>query len=489
MNAFDYKGLVQYKKCLVNNHARLKAAKLEHEISNTATMGVLIRKLPIQEAVEYQKYLSEQSIADQSRPFPHFIKWLEKAGASWELLAASGTGVKGKSGGVQVHHSFYGAEEDGSVKTKRACYKCGEEGHLKKDCTRKDSKVNGGGKGSRSSSVRKPRDPPKHRKHHCAFHRDATDRYCVTWSCPSIKYTPYSERIKLLKANGDCETCCGDCPKNDCLAKVKRVCGGGKDGRGCGTNHIGHELWCSNAKLCFAITEETVMRATNENKDGVLLQLMKIPSVDGSAPFETVLWDTACSGQFVREKHAKEKGFQSKKQHLRVVTLGGVVKEIDSIIYDCKIKDLQGNVHEFFAHGLEQITGSLNTALGEKLMRQLFPNLVGGYKMCGAEHVDYLIGLGKASWQPERTIRATGGGDFWVWQNRFGSCVGGSHPLVGNYVARSDSLFTVLKVVDISTRHQETLKIPTCTTFKAMISPLDAEDFFKRELSYYCLFG
>ena len=49
---FDYKGLVAYKKILVNNHARLKASNLEHEMSNTATMGVLLRKFPIHEAVE-----------------------------------------------------------------------------------------------------------------------------------------------------------------------------------------------------------------------------------------------------------------------------------------------------------------------------------------------------------------------------------------------------------------------------------------------------
>ena len=57
---FDYKGLVAYKKILVNNHARLKASNLEHEMSNTAVMGVLLRKFPIHEAVEWQKFLSEQ---------------------------------------------------------------------------------------------------------------------------------------------------------------------------------------------------------------------------------------------------------------------------------------------------------------------------------------------------------------------------------------------------------------------------------------------
>ena len=129
ISQFDYKGLVQYKKILTNNHARLKAAGLEHEMSNTAAMGTLIRKFPIQEAVEFQKYLSEQSKEEQKSPFPSFIAWLEKAGSSWELLTAAGTGVKSK-GSVQVHHTFYGEEDDSQNKGKKTCYKCGKEGHL-----------------------------------------------------------------------------------------------------------------------------------------------------------------------------------------------------------------------------------------------------------------------------------------------------------------------------------------------------------------------
>ena len=110
IGAYDYKALVSYKKCLVNNYTRLKASSLDHEMSNTAAMGVLIRKFPIMEAVEWQKFFSRQNKAEQSKPFPSFIMWLNEAGASWELLAASGTGMKGKSGAVQVHHTFYGEE-------------------------------------------------------------------------------------------------------------------------------------------------------------------------------------------------------------------------------------------------------------------------------------------------------------------------------------------------------------------------------------------
>ena len=159
ISQFDYKGLVQYKKILTNNHARLKAAGLEHEMSNTAAMGTLIRKFPIQEAVEFQKYLSEQSKEEQKSPFPSFIAWLDKAGSSWELLTAAGTGVKSK-GSVQVHHTFYGEEDDSQNKGKKTCYKCGKEGHLKRDCRQKDQKNIGGGKVS-ANGLRKTRNPPE----------------------------------------------------------------------------------------------------------------------------------------------------------------------------------------------------------------------------------------------------------------------------------------------------------------------------------------
>jgi len=101
--------------------------------------------------------------------------------------------------------------------------------------------------------------------------------------------------------------------------------------------------------------------------------------------------------------------------------------------------------------------------------------------MCGAPTVDYLIGLSKASWQPQRMLKSEGGGDFWMWQNNFGTCIGVSHPWVGTYVTRSDTFYTVLKVIETNSVYTDSLRVPTCSSYLVKSSPAEAEDFFCAE--------
>ena len=138
----------------------------------------------------------------------------------------------------------------------------------------------------------------------------------------------------------------------------------------------------------------------------MLLQIMKIPSIDSNQSHETVLWDSACTEYFVRHDHARKMNFRYHERRLTVTTLGGHVREIDGVIYECKIKDQKGRIYEFNAHGLDEITGELGHPLGREIMRKLFPNIIGGHTLSSASRVDYLIGLGKASWQPQRKQRA-----------------------------------------------------------------------------------
>ena len=84
-------------------------------------------------------------------------------------------------------------------------------------------------------------------------------------------------------------------------------------------------------------------------EDNILLQVMKIPWLDGKDGYQPVLWDTACSGIFVRTKHAEMIGFPCQKKRLHVRTLGGDEKEIDSKIFACQIKDLKGQIYQLKA--------------------------------------------------------------------------------------------------------------------------------------------
>ena len=207
------------------------------------------------------------------------MKWLKKNGSSWDLLAAQGTGAK--SGGGN-RNNYLGGQVGGG-QGDNSCFGCGETDHYKRDCPKRGLRLGGGAANRREPTDRKPRDPPSHRKFHYALHKGEEGRWCLSHKCMPLKKLPFGERIKLLKENGDCGKCCGDCPPNKCKLSRPWVCGGEKDGQGCGKNHEGHELFCCEAKLCFSaisttiIKKEVTLESAVDEEDSSLLQIMKIP--------------------------------------------------------------------------------------------------------------------------------------------------------------------------------------------------------------------
>ena len=434
----DYKGLISFTDTLENNFNRLKCMSLEHEMSNTTTMSSVLVKFPRSVAEKWSEHLITMDKGAKARPFPALIDWLITQKQIWENVDALNIPKSGR-----LTTSFFGDGNQGpGVKN---CYQCGQDGHLQRNCpNRKPNGGGGGGGGGSGGNDKKTPKKPTVKKFWCAFHRDDATKRCSSINCQDLRRCDATKRIKLLKDNGDCIHCVGDHKPDDCSRKG-RICGGGKDDRGCTQTHCLNELFCQNAK-CFSVTviQEVHSVGTDDaDSEGVVLLIMNV-RVTKNGIFASVFWDLGCSSNFVREAFAKQMGFTGKEEHLCVTTLGNVTTDYHVITYTCYLLDVNGEVHEFKAYGMESITGAL-TRISEGTIKKLFPRLPHNFvsKLLRKSKVDFLIGMKHPSWHPDKVERSQEGGDIWLHRGDFGTCVGGRHSDINEGTRRSDNLFSV----------------------------------------------
>ena len=80
--------------------------------------------------------------------------------------------------------------------------------------------------------------------------------------------------------------------------------------------------------------------------------------------------------------------------------------------------------------------------------------------------VDYLVGLDEAGLQPIRGHKAKGGGEFYVWKNSFGRCIGGRHKMIASAPEKnSAAMFTIIATLFKSDLQYKSLQIPICPTY------------------------
>ena len=417
----DYKSLLLYVDVLERNFNHLLNLDIEHEMSNTSTMSQILRKFPRSVSEKWIEHLSIQSTSVKARPFPEFIVWLVSMRFIWEQMVT----IDPKSGSDSS--SFYGSQTPGASKV--LCFRCGKEGHKQFNCPDPPD-----------GKQKKPRVQPQVKRFWCAFHKDDPTKHCSSIYGEELrKMSVVEKRVQLLLENKDCQYCCGDHRQEDCWQKY-RVCGGGKSDRGCTQSHKTHELFCAAAKV-FSVQSVNLADADEE---GVLLLIMQVRV--SRRRWASVFWDLGSTSNFIREAFAQSCGFKGREEMLSVTTLGGVETDhYKVILYTCRLMSVDGKVYQFEAYGLESITGTLSM-LRQEVIQELFPQLdiKTIQSLLRNADVDVLIGAKHPSWHPERVEPAVGeDGDLWLYNGRFGVCIGGRHPMIKETTRKSDSLFHV----------------------------------------------
>ena len=116
----------------------------------------------------------------------------------------------------------------------------------------------------------------------------------------------------------------------------------------------------------------------------------------------------------------------------------GEVHMLRGPVYHCRIRDPDGRIRSFFMHGLKEITGKMFHTLTGRQLCDMFPNYPDNGRLAVTKDVDFMIRMQFVNWQPERKYRAGFGGDLWIWENNYRSCLGESHPWVGESLWRSE---------------------------------------------------
>ena len=119
----DYPRLVEYANILENNFNRLTSMNLQHEMSNTSVMSIIVKKFPRVIEERLHDYLLHRTPEEKAKPFPVLIQWLTRQKEKWVCMVASNLRWRGED-------SYHVGKSSG---TDRQCYNCGEKGHISRN--------------------------------------------------------------------------------------------------------------------------------------------------------------------------------------------------------------------------------------------------------------------------------------------------------------------------------------------------------------------
>ena len=406
------KGFVEFVDLLEKANEKLQKLDIVHEISNSQVLGDIEKRLPPKVREEWAKLICEKSDDECAKPYQFLIPFLNEQKRQVKYLTSvirapvPSSSSSSHFQGLQMENSFH--SNDGTMERKSfrsiTCFKCGEEGHMARECKSKFSSVV--------------------EYFSCAC--------CQTNDHPNVKCDKFKElgardRIAALKKVGACLVCFNAHRTFNCLKKDRRcnVCGK--------ANH--HDLLC----LSFATTTNSCCAAvgpTAGTDNDTLLHVMRVRG-EKRHSYLNVFFDSGSCGNFITHNCAKRNNYPSEEFTIDVRTLGDKVETIDTVRYKVGVRETAGKLHHVYAYGTEKVTGNISP-IEMKIIGRIFPEIT--YRKLNMlkrpeGEVDLLIGNYHSAWQP---TRVKSNGQLSVMSNQFGMCLGGSHLALCDHTARSE---------------------------------------------------
>ncbi|XP_068712364.1 myosin-2 heavy chain-like [Montipora foliosa] len=388
----EEKRFVEFVEIVEDGYRDLKRLGLESEITTTSSVSIIEKKLPADIRRKWAEIVSaDNSTVDKTNKFPSLLKFLRNQRGAIEYDTAS---LRVPAGPVKavIHHTT--AREEIDMKGKRM--------------TQGKCLIHEGGKHSTEE--------------------------CKVYSSKSL-----DEKKTILKEKNACWSCLKVGHRSR-VCRAKKIC----NIKDCPLTHhqsLHEERQMPNMSSASGPTNV----CNNTETDTCLLQVQKIKTKRGTV---NVMWDNAASLCFVTNSKAKEQNLKGKKVDLSIIKIGAQDEKINTMKYILPLVDAQGQIVHIDAYGIDKITSDIESVSTENLAN-LFKGVSKDDIARPAGPVDVLIGYEYAAYHPQRTQNV---GHLLLLENRFGLCIGGTHPSIKDEIKKHDLSYArvqhVIKVED-----------------------------------------
>ena len=375
----DNKKFMEFVDTIEKCHRDLQRIGMEREISNSAIVGRIEKKLPPNIKSLWCVQVSDTGNAiDDADKFPHLLPFLLKHRRAIE----------------------YGSSD---LRTSSRQAPLGNLHHIA------------------NKDLRQEEENDKRNKPNiwCWIHK-SNDHYVQ--NCPEYTSKTADERMDLVKKHRACWTCLRTGHNQyRCFKKKECIVDG------CSEMHHPtlHQQDDSTDDLAVEEGQQNHLNGSGKKDGGkrhCLLQIMQIPAGNSPKLSVNAMWDSGATVSMITFQKAQILGLNGLKARINIVKVGGQKETIETELYDVPLYDMNGQPEIFKAYGIEQISSSIESANITEVTRLLSIDTSEIKRPIG--EVDMLIGFEYAGFHPEKV---NNNGHLLHLKNKFGSCIGGSH--------------------------------------------------------------